>query len=307
MAETTLIVSGGKRTDPPVMRSFHRPIARFRRGGTCRTWQAGARLLVSCGRVIPDGEIVIVDPETRRELPPDGIGEIWIRSSSVGQGYLNKPEITAETFRRSPGGLRSRAVPSHRRLRLSVRRGVVCHRPPQGHDHCPGCEPLSAGILKPPSRKPADACVPRPRRCSPSITPGGSGWSSSAKSFAARTKVGTTSSRRFAADVTADHELPPTPCSSSATARFRKHPAAKSSGMRAATGFFRMNFMSSRSGAPGKKRSSPSASPPYARHKAIEAAPIANGNGQQYDGVNPRVAKIVIEQVRLVAKSARKN
>src|SRR5690606_15892331 len=39
-----------------------------------------------------------VDPETRLELPPDGIGEIWITSSSVGQGYLNKPELTDETF-----------------------------------------------------------------------------------------------------------------------------------------------------------------------------------------------------------------
>ncbi len=98
MAETTLIVSGGKKSELPVQRSFDG--ASLDQGAVVNVepGMQGARSLVSCGRVIPDGEIVIVDPETGRELQADGIGEIWIRSSSVGQGYLNKPQITEDTF-----------------------------------------------------------------------------------------------------------------------------------------------------------------------------------------------------------------
>jgi acyl carrier protein len=49
--------------------------------------------------VLPGEDIIIVDPETRTQLSPGSVGEIWISSGSVGQGYWNKPEITNEIFR----------------------------------------------------------------------------------------------------------------------------------------------------------------------------------------------------------------
>ena len=54
---------------------------------------APARILV-----IDDEEVLIVNPETRRVLPENKIGEIWINSPSSGQGYWQRPVETAETF-----------------------------------------------------------------------------------------------------------------------------------------------------------------------------------------------------------------
>ena len=51
--------------------------------------------------MLPDEQVRIVDPETCRELPADRIGEIWVSSPSVAQGYWNKPEATEQTFRRA--------------------------------------------------------------------------------------------------------------------------------------------------------------------------------------------------------------
>ncbi|SDE00127.1 fatty acyl-AMP ligase [Actinokineospora iranica] len=53
--------------------------------------------LVSCGQ--PMGQTVaIVDPKTRRELPPGAVGEIWVTGPNVGLGYWNRPEESAATF-----------------------------------------------------------------------------------------------------------------------------------------------------------------------------------------------------------------
>jgi acyl-CoA synthetase (AMP-forming)/AMP-acid ligase II len=57
-----------------------------------------ARRIVVCGPVIPDHEIALVDPETHTRVPPDGIGEIWVRGASVAEGYWNRPEESRSTF-----------------------------------------------------------------------------------------------------------------------------------------------------------------------------------------------------------------
>jgi acyl-CoA synthetase (AMP-forming)/AMP-acid ligase II len=43
--------------------------------------------------------IAIVEPQTRKALPENVIGEVWIGGRSVAQGYWNRPEETAATFR----------------------------------------------------------------------------------------------------------------------------------------------------------------------------------------------------------------
>jgi long-chain acyl-CoA synthetase len=52
--------------------------------------------LRSCGRPGPGVELRIVDTETGDDVPQGGVGEIWVRSPQVMQGYWNLPEATAE-------------------------------------------------------------------------------------------------------------------------------------------------------------------------------------------------------------------
>jgi acyl-CoA synthetase (AMP-forming)/AMP-acid ligase II len=50
------------------------------------------------GMVIRNTEVKVVDIETSRELGPNERGELWVRGPQVMQGYLNRPEATAETI-----------------------------------------------------------------------------------------------------------------------------------------------------------------------------------------------------------------
>lgn len=53
--------------------------------------------LVSCGT--PTGQhVAIVDPRTRRELPDDRVGEIWVHGPNVARGYWRNPARSRETF-----------------------------------------------------------------------------------------------------------------------------------------------------------------------------------------------------------------
>ncbi len=98
MAETTLIVTGGKRNDEPIVRDFDKHALVEHHVEEVSSNHPNAKQLVGCGQVIDEEEVLIVNPETRRVLPENKIGEIWINSPSGGKGYWNKPEATEETF-----------------------------------------------------------------------------------------------------------------------------------------------------------------------------------------------------------------
>ncbi len=98
MAETTLIVTGGKKSTPPVVRSFLGKALDEHRIVPAPDDHEDARQLIGCGRVLPDGDVRIVDPIQYRQMPDDCVGEIWVDSPSVGLGYWNQPEATQETF-----------------------------------------------------------------------------------------------------------------------------------------------------------------------------------------------------------------
>lgn len=99
MAETTLIVTGAVGRNKPYFCTFDGQELDDRRVKPASPDDPNARELVGCGVVLPGQEVAIVDPETRKRLPPDRIGEIWINSPTVGHGYWNKPEISQNTFR----------------------------------------------------------------------------------------------------------------------------------------------------------------------------------------------------------------
>jgi 8-amino-7-oxononanoate synthase/acyl carrier protein len=98
MAETTLIVTGGPQADPPVITSFDAQALDRREVVPCAATDPSARELVASGRVLPGETLLIVDPDTLMPIDGDRIGEIWISSSSVGQGYWEREEATQETF-----------------------------------------------------------------------------------------------------------------------------------------------------------------------------------------------------------------
>ncbi len=98
MAETTLIVTGGTKSEAPICKSFDARAIDDNRVVPMSNGEGISRELISCGRALPDEEVVIVEPETRQLTDTSRIGEIWVRSPSVGQGYWNKPDETDETF-----------------------------------------------------------------------------------------------------------------------------------------------------------------------------------------------------------------
>jgi 8-amino-7-oxononanoate synthase len=121
MAETTLIVTGGPSRPRPVLRRFDagsldeksvRPaILSSGLEGNDAAWneeqwqnssngsmRGGVRDLIGCGRVLPGERMEIVDPDTHQILPPDAIGEIWVQSPSVGQGYWQRRDESRRTF-----------------------------------------------------------------------------------------------------------------------------------------------------------------------------------------------------------------
>jgi long-chain acyl-CoA synthetase len=51
----------------------------------------------SCGPGLPVGDMKIVDANGH-ELPPGGVGELWVKGPSVVRGYWRDPKATAEIF-----------------------------------------------------------------------------------------------------------------------------------------------------------------------------------------------------------------
>lgn len=98
MAEATLIVSGGFKTAPPVIRSFDAQALEKNHVVDALDEEEGARALVGCGGTLLDQQIVIVNPDTLTRCAADEVGEIWVAGPSVAQGYWKRPEESQHTF-----------------------------------------------------------------------------------------------------------------------------------------------------------------------------------------------------------------
>ncbi|CAL9515603.1 D-alanine--D-alanyl carrier protein ligase [Streptomyces sp. enrichment culture] len=97
LAEATLYVSGTPAGEPPtVLRADPAALS----GGEVRSAEPGGPVQELAGSGVVRGlDVRVVDPADGRERPEGRVGEIWIRGGSVADGYWNRPEETARTFR----------------------------------------------------------------------------------------------------------------------------------------------------------------------------------------------------------------
>jgi acyl-CoA synthetase (AMP-forming)/AMP-acid ligase II len=97
LAEATLVVSGSDGSQYPVELIVDE--SELRIGGVrIREDGPGTKRLTGSRRPAPGFDVRIVRPDVRRVAEPHTLGEIWVRSNSVKQGYWHKPVQTAETF-----------------------------------------------------------------------------------------------------------------------------------------------------------------------------------------------------------------
>jgi acyl-CoA synthetase (AMP-forming)/AMP-acid ligase II len=97
MAEATVLVSSGHRGAGPVIRAID--VDAFRRNAIAApAGQGQVHRVVGCGRNIIGQRLAIVEPQTRRRLAADCIGEVWVSGPHICKGYWRNPDATRSTF-----------------------------------------------------------------------------------------------------------------------------------------------------------------------------------------------------------------
>ena len=99
LAEATLMVSTHPGAEGPPAPLWPVDAAELARGRIRPASHAGrSSWVVSCGQPQWPGSLSIVDPDSRQPLAEGQVGEIWVRSPGVAQGYWHSPESTQQTF-----------------------------------------------------------------------------------------------------------------------------------------------------------------------------------------------------------------
>jgi acyl-CoA synthetase (AMP-forming)/AMP-acid ligase II len=105
LAEATLLVSGGAfreervRTIQVAAFEQNRIVTADDHNPAEPCAEHHLRTLLSSGHAVSDTIVVIADPEAMTPCATDQVGEIWVSSPSVTQGYWNRPEETSRTCR----------------------------------------------------------------------------------------------------------------------------------------------------------------------------------------------------------------
>lgn len=102
LAESTLMVSGGRIGEPPrIMRCSTAALEHHQVVVT--TSHGQSRAIVGCGFPHFGSRVAIVEPRTREPCRPGQVGEIWVQSPSVANGYWGRPDETVSTFKAQLG------------------------------------------------------------------------------------------------------------------------------------------------------------------------------------------------------------
>ncbi|MEM9977581.1 MAG: fatty acyl-AMP ligase [Cyanobacteria bacterium P01_D01_bin.2] len=97
LAEATLLVSSLPVGAAPTVLSLDAPSLEQ---GQVKPMTPGStgRETVSCGPLVCETQVAIVNPDTCERCAPDTIGEVWVSDLGVAQGYWQRCEATQETF-----------------------------------------------------------------------------------------------------------------------------------------------------------------------------------------------------------------
>ena len=100
LAEATVFVSTPQTENRPLLRVFDREelsAGRIVELPESESDSDKAMAIVSVGAPGPNEAVVVVDPETGKELPLGSVGELWIHGNNVAAGYLDRDEETGQT------------------------------------------------------------------------------------------------------------------------------------------------------------------------------------------------------------------
>lgn len=97
LAETVLGVSSSQPDRPPLLLTVD-AAALLQDRVVPRDGGAGSARLVGCGPPLADTELQIVDVVSGAAAAADAVGEIWVRSPSVGDGYWRQPALSEASF-----------------------------------------------------------------------------------------------------------------------------------------------------------------------------------------------------------------
>ena len=99
LAETTLMVTGCNITRAPVVKFVdNNSLLCGRIEINHNKLTSNGQFLVSSGIARMETVVIVVDPESKKELDINVIGEIWVGGPTVATGYLNNSEETEKTF-----------------------------------------------------------------------------------------------------------------------------------------------------------------------------------------------------------------
>ncbi|MBF6245647.1 SDR family NAD(P)-dependent oxidoreductase [Nocardia elegans] len=98
LAEATLLVTGSATATGPVPKYLSRSALHERRIVEVEAGEQGSTVMVGCGHPQEGTDLLIVDPDTGEPCPPGRVGEIWVASEAVAQGYWQRPSQSAQVF-----------------------------------------------------------------------------------------------------------------------------------------------------------------------------------------------------------------
>ena len=97
MAEATLFISGGRKTEPPFLQAIDEIALQQHQVKLLQDESETSKTIVGSGRNFFQ-QMKIVDPQTKIQCKNRQVGEIWVAGASVTQGYWSREDLTEETF-----------------------------------------------------------------------------------------------------------------------------------------------------------------------------------------------------------------